>query len=107
MTEAAAPDAVLRRFQAAIAGIYRPRLDRIVLFGSRARGDAGPESDYDVAVFLRTLPDRWAEPDRLAVLSVGFLDDAGALIDAKPYLASAIRDESPLMWEIRRDGVTL
>jgi predicted nucleotidyltransferase len=100
-------DPVLDRFRAAVADIYGERLDRVMLFGSRARGDARADSDYDLAVFLTKLPDRWAELDRLANLSVGILDDTGAVIDAKPYLASALRDDSPLMWEIRRDGLTL
>ena len=32
--------------------IYGPRLKRLVLFGSQARGDATPESDVDVLVVL-------------------------------------------------------
>ncbi|MBI3180535.1 MAG: nucleotidyltransferase domain-containing protein [Myxococcales bacterium] len=33
---------------------FGPRLERAVLFGSRARGDAGEESDIDVLVLLRS-----------------------------------------------------
>ena len=29
-----------------------PEVKLVILFGSRARGDAGPDSDYDIAVFL-------------------------------------------------------
>ena len=45
-------DPVLARFRAAVIEIYGERLERVVLFGSRARGDAKPDSDYDIAVFL-------------------------------------------------------
>jgi predicted nucleotidyltransferase len=38
---------------------------KIMLFGSRARGDAGPESDYDFLVVERDLKDRKAEMIRL------------------------------------------
>jgi predicted nucleotidyltransferase len=38
---------------------------KIVLFGSRARGDAGPDSDYDFLVVERDLKDRRAEMLRL------------------------------------------
>jgi predicted nucleotidyltransferase len=43
-------DPVLERFRQALAELYGPALDRVVLFGSRARGDAEADSDYDVAV---------------------------------------------------------
>jgi predicted nucleotidyltransferase len=53
-------DPVLVRFRAALTEIYGPRLSRVVLFGSRARGDTRPDSDYDVAVFLQPLGDSLA-----------------------------------------------
>jgi predicted nucleotidyltransferase len=102
-----ASEPVLARYRATLAEIYGDRLDSVVLFGSRARGDARPDSDYDIAVFLTEIADRWAELDRLAKLSVRIQDDTGALIDAKPYPSAAYRDTSPLMWEIRRDGLRL
>jgi len=100
-------DPILTRFRAALGVLYGPRLERVVLFGSRARGEARPDSDYDVAVFLSALPDRWAELDRLADLRVRFLDETGAFFDAKPYPASAWQGASPLMHEIRREGLEL
>jgi predicted nucleotidyltransferase len=60
-------DPTLARFRAALAEVYGARLERIVLYGSRARGDARPDSDYDVAVFLRDMDDRGRELYRLAV----------------------------------------
>src|SRR6202035_2310656 len=38
---------------------------KIVLFGSRARGDAGPDSDFDFLVVERDPTDRHAEMVRL------------------------------------------
>jgi predicted nucleotidyltransferase len=98
-------DTVLARFRSALQEIYGGRLDRIVLFGSRARGDATTDSDYDVAVFLNDMPDRWAELHKLADLRTRFLEDTGAFFDAKPYRTDAYDDPSPLMHEVRREGI--
>ena len=45
----AADDKILRRFRAALDELYGDRIERVVLFGSRARGDAHEASDYDIA----------------------------------------------------------
>lgn len=107
MSEKPQDDPVLARFHAALTEIYGPRLSRVVLFGSRARGDALPDSDYDVAVFLAPLGDRWKELDRLAALRLKFLDETEAFFDAIPYDASAYQERSPLMHEIRNEGLDL
>ncbi len=100
-------DPILKRLRVALDDLYGDRIERVVLFGSRARGEAGEDSDYDVAVFLRDLTDRWQELDRLADLRTDFLEDTGVFIDAKPYPAGAYRDRTILMREIRREGVDL
>jgi hypothetical protein len=52
-------------------------------YSARARGEARADSDYDIAVFFRDLPDVWKERLRLADLRVDFLDTTGAFFDAK------------------------
>jgi uncharacterized protein len=103
----ATQDSILKRLRVALDDLYGERIERVVLFGSRARGDANEESDYDVAVFLNDLTDRWRELDLLADLRADFLADADVFIDAKPYPAGAYRDRTTLMREIRREGVDL
>jgi len=100
-------DPVLTELVAALDGAYGERLERIVLFGSRARGDAHAESDYDVAVFLQNLTDRRAEVRRLADLASDLIGRTGEVVNALPFEAGAYKRRTPLMHELRRDGIEL
>lgn len=103
----ASGDPILACFREALNAFYGDRVERVVLFGSRARGETRPDSDYDVAVFLRVLEDRWHEADRIADLATEVMDATGAFIHAMPYPAGAYRDRTPLMHELRREGIDL
>jgi uncharacterized protein len=107
MPSALINDPILKRFRAALDKVYGDRIERVVLFGSRVRGDAVRDSDYDVAVFLRGMPDRFAEMDRLADLSTEILDETGEFIHAMPYNAGSYNERTPLMLEVRAVGVDL
>ena len=101
-------DPHLIRMREALGKMYGDRLDRVILFGSQARGDARPDSDYDLAIFLKDMPDRWAELDKLAVLHLEFLQNNEPFFDLWPYHASKYQDlSSPIMHEIRREGVEI
>jgi predicted nucleotidyltransferase len=104
---AALDDPILKRFRAALDRIYGDRVERVVLFGSRARGDASEDSDYDIAVFLKDLTDRWQEADRIIAVVTDILYDEEAFIHAMPYCAGSYEERTPLMREIRREGIDL
>jgi predicted nucleotidyltransferase len=107
MTDEPQTNPILKRFRAALDELYGERIERVVLFGSRARGEAREDSDYDVAVFLKDLTDRWQEIDNIVPVVTDIIDDTGAVIHAMPYRAGAYQDRTSLMREIRREGVDL
>lgn len=107
MDEIVTRDPNLIRFRAALEALYGPALDRALLFGSRARGDATAGSDYDVAVFLKEMRDRRAEWNRLADLRLRILDEGGPFFEAIPFSAADYQRRTALMHEIRRDGLRL
>ena len=100
-------DPVLIRFRQALTGAYGSKLERVVLFGSRARGDARPDSDYDVAVFIHDPESFGDESGRLAEIETDILLDTGAVINGLPFRAGAYNDRTGLMLELRREGIDL
>jgi uncharacterized protein len=100
-------DAILTRFRAALGEVYGERLERVVLYGSRARGDHQADSDYDIAVFIRDPGTLGEEIHRLASLTNDILIDTGAVISATPFRAGAYRERTGFMHEVRQDGLDL
>ena len=101
------PPAV-QRFRDAAREQFGDRLERIVLYGSRARGDARPDSDYDIAIFVRDLDNAYVEYKPLAalmmqILAVEDIEINAALHRADTWHAGA----SPLMRNIRKEGLEL
>lgn len=107
MSSTLTADPVLQRIRDVLRSMYGRRLERAVLYGSRARGDASPDSDYDIAVFLHDMPDRWHEMNRLADIGTEILYSDGKFIHATAYPAGSWQQRTPLMHEIRRDGLDL
>jgi uncharacterized protein len=100
-------DPIIMRFRSALGGIFGDRIERLVLFGSRARGDARRESDYDIAIFLNDFADRRQEVRRLVPLVTDIVEETGAVVHPLPFRAGTWRERTPLMHEIRLDGVDL
>ena len=96
---------LLRRLRAELEQRYGARLERLILFGSRARGDAGPELDWDVAVVLRGYDGDWEERHRLADLAYDLLLETGQMLSLKPFAPEELEERTLFMHNLRGEGV--
>ena len=94
------------------AAILRERfpVERVVLFGSKARGDADSESDIDLLV-LTSRPMSHAEQDSItdALFDLQLDLDAAisTLIVSTEEWEHGLCQVLPIKYEVDRDGVTL
>lgn len=98
---------MLHRLRTELDALYGDRIERVILYGSRARGDAHQDSDYDIAVFLTDISDHWAEQRRLSAITSALFDETGYSIHPLIFRAGAWRERNPLMHDIRQDGIDI
>ena len=97
---------ILGELRSRLQALYGPRLERLILFGSRARGDGDGESDIDVLVVLKGSVDRRSERERTIDIVASLSLEYDILIipvftDAETYAESKFS----LYRNIRREGI--
>ncbi|HVJ50275.1 nucleotidyltransferase domain-containing protein [Desulfitobacterium sp.] len=76
------------------------KIDKLILFGSRARGDHSPVSDYDIAVFERHLT---------TLDKANFCADVDEIETLRKFDIVFVHDSvtDDLMENIKKDGIVL
>ena len=97
---------LLTQLRSRVEALYGPRLVRLMLFGSQARGDAEPGSDIDVLVVLEGPVRMGEEIARTGEIASGMSLENNVVISCTFIAADRFeREESPLMINVRREGV--
>ncbi|MBW1918566.1 MAG: nucleotidyltransferase domain-containing protein [Deltaproteobacteria bacterium] len=93
-----------RRFET----LYGERLVQMVLYGSRARGDASPMSDIDVLVVLTGPVSPCQEIDRtvyaVAEISLKYCEVISCVFVSAEQFE---RERSPLLLNVRQEGMAI
>ncbi|MDD5308984.1 MAG: nucleotidyltransferase domain-containing protein [Deltaproteobacteria bacterium] len=95
-----------RRIRNDLQGTFGARLEGVVLYGSEARGEAGPDSDIDVLVLLKGPVALWEDARSAALALQSIVSDLGRAIHAVPVDAEAYAArEYGLYREASREGI--
>lgn len=97
---------LLKEMKDRLQALYGERLKGVILFGSEARGDAGPDSDIDVLVLLRGPVDYARELPAVIEALYSMTLDLGRpvtpkVVDAEDYETF----DCPLFRNVRREGI--
>jgi uncharacterized protein len=99
---------ILRELNEGLASLYGDRLERLVLYGSQARGEARSDSDIDVLIVLRGTLLVGEEIRRTVPITAEislrhnvFISCAYASVDRYEH------DDEPLLINVRREGVRI
>jgi predicted nucleotidyltransferase len=90
----------------------------IILYGSKARGNADAESDIDVLILIDTSPLDWKAGDidhsiERQIRDISFELELkcdvvfNILIESKKYWGTPLVKAMPLRWNIDREGINL
>lgn len=98
---------LLRRVRAELERLYGARLRQVLLYGSRARGEAHPDSDWDIAVILEGYDGGRAERERLADLAFDLLEETGEFLSLKAFSPEDLERQTLFMENLHEDAVSL
>lgn len=103
MTEPIVPQGKLAEVVRRLVAIYAP--ERIYLFGSQARGDAGPDSDYDL---MLVVPDGASPERRRSAMAYEALWGTGLPVDVivwtRGHFESRLHIPASLSAAVMREG---
>ena len=97
-------DEVIARLKATEPALRGFGVAALYLFGSHARGDARPDSDWDIAVFLKGGP---SSEDQRILADIGFdlMMEHGDHIQVVPIDAARSVEHSSFLKNVYEDGI--
>jgi uncharacterized protein len=100
---------LLQRIKERLQELYGPRFRGLVLYGSVARGDDGPDSDIDLMCLLQgPVENEFSRiHDATYPLQLEFLDSGGRMFSIVPVTDDDYQKRIPLYMEARKDGIPI
>jgi len=100
-------DEAINRYISRIKDIYGNSICQVVLFGSYARGEAGPESDVDLMVITTDM--NWETEYQLITMGYCLYPEMNVLLSVKVRTLDEFRQagNTAFLREVKQDGVVV
>jgi predicted nucleotidyltransferase len=88
--------------------LYGDNLSRVILYGSKARGDATEDSDIDIMIVLKDVKDKSKELEKVIKLTTEIDFRYETLISVTLQSEEEyLKKRSPLLLNVRKEGIVL
>lgn len=99
---------ILQETRQGLSSLYGEQLEKVILFGSQARGDARPDSDIDLLIVLKNAFNYARESDRISHLIADLCLTNNVLISCAFATAEQLQKQNTAFFRnIRQEGVAL
>jgi len=98
---------ILEEFKRELRKIYGPRLRRLILYGSYARGEDAEGSDVDLLVVLDRADDPLAERERLSGVIFRLALKYNVVLSVLPIAERDLERPKPLFLNVKREGIAV
>ena len=97
---------ILKKLKKGLIQIYGDQVDRILLYGSRARGDERPDSDIDILVVLKD-DFNYSEMLRLSSELAASLSLENDVVISRAFVSKEQFEnrKTPFLMNVRREAV--
>ena len=102
-------DKVLKELKQGMEGQLGDRLVKMVVFGSRARGDLDAESDTDIAIIVRDLSRelKYQILDTVAEIEMKFVIPLSVIVFSENEFERLKKRERRIALDIEKEGIPL
>ncbi len=97
---------IAENYSSVICKRYK-NIEKIIMFGSFAKGNNHKDSDIDLAILFKSLASKNDDIIDMQIKLMRSRSDEELMIEPHPFISSEFNDTNPIVNEINKNGIQL